>query len=128
MFDILTKNLSFSHFTIVFMSWCPRLWVPGLFAWPVRPDTFVESYEQKLRVFVFYDCFHGLLPTILTFHGDLHFYKTWYMFDSYDQKIVVFSFYHCFLELLPRRFARPVRHITFFESYEQKLRVFVLYD
>src|SRR3954465_3813086 len=69
---VMTKKSSFSHFTTVSLSYCPRFWGSRAICKARKTLTFFESYEQKLRVFVLYDRFHGLLPTILRFHGDLH--------------------------------------------------------
>ena len=66
----MTKTLSFSHFTTVFMSYWTLFWHSrGIYNDPKTQYMF-ESYDQKLVVFTFYGRFHELLNTVLVLRMD----------------------------------------------------------
>src|SRR3954466_803738 len=53
----------------IFMSYCPQFEVSRAFYSNLKTRYMFESYDQKLVVFVFYDHFHELLPTVLRVPG-----------------------------------------------------------
>src|SRR3954467_14359202 len=98
----MTKNLKFPRFMVVFMSYYPQFYGSKVTYINFKTRYIFDSNEQKLASFVFYDCFHELLPTlqgsmpICMVHNN-----TPYMSEKNDKKIVVFTFYGRFDELLP---------------------------
>ena len=61
------RNLSFSRFMVVFMSYCPQIWGSRQICMP-RTNTYMfERYDKKPVVFSFDGCFHELLPAFLGF-------------------------------------------------------------
>ena len=65
MFEGMTKNLLFSLFMGVFISYGPLFWGS-------RVIYMFENYDQNLVVFMFCGRLHELFPTVLAFQGDLH--------------------------------------------------------
>jgi hypothetical protein len=64
---VMTKNTLFFRFTAVFMSYCPQFWGSRGIYNDRRARYMFQSYDQKLVVFVFYGCFHELLPIVSEF-------------------------------------------------------------
>jgi hypothetical protein len=60
MFEGMTKNLSFSCFMAVFMSYCPQFWGS-------RAIYMFESYDKKLVFFALYGRYHDPLISFFGF-------------------------------------------------------------
>jgi hypothetical protein len=88
----MTKNLSFSHFWAIFVSYCPQFWVFGV----IFKATGMTKNSSFLRLWPFCDLFR----TVLGFWGIYMAHDTQYMFERHDQKLVIFTFLGHFCELL----------------------------
>jgi hypothetical protein len=89
----MTKNSSFLHFRVYFVSYCPQFWGDGLNYKEYDSLYILERNGKKKRViFAFMAVF---VSYCAQFWGAGVIYKghaTQYMFERRDQKLVVFVF------------------------------------
>ena len=80
---VMAKNLSFSRFKVVFMSYSPQFWGLGRFPWLIGPYTCLSIKEENLS-FHIVGPFSWAIPKLLGFWCDsqgildpIHVFESW---------------------------------------------------